>query len=776
MISRISQELASQILLLMSKPSLLACAIASLLLGSVSPEQIPVVSADEVDPIESVNPFIGTGGNAYVCAHNTPGATTPFGLIRLSPDTISASGKTAINTSGYYYKDPRIIGFSHTRLCGTGAIDGGHFRVMPTGLDTPLAELRNGLAAPLDHDKEAASPGYYSIDLPTIKVRAELTATGRVGLHRYHFANDARPRIVIDIGSALGNGKSTECVVQVDQESNSLTGSVRTFGSFSGRYGGLKVYFAARLNLPWEQCTTWSGDQVTTPSTGDEGDDVGVEFTFAQPAAGQPIELALAISHVSVTNAEENLAVELDGRSFDQTRQLAAEDWRKILSRIQVEGGSSTDLEIFYTALYRSLTMPTRFNDVNGQYTGFDRQVHQAESFDYYTDMSLWDTFRTTHPLFTLITPKRHRDMIVSLVKMAQQGGNLPRWPSGTGYTNSMFGAPAEVLIAEAYLKGIRDFDAEAAYQVMRKAALEPAPQGASYSGRRGIADYMQYGYCPSDTMSGAVAKTLEYASTDAAVGRLAAQLGHQNDAALFAQRAQSYRNLWNPETEYFQPRDRDGKFSTPLQPLLLTYLDFGRKVTDDYVEGSALQWRWSVSHDAAGLVSLFSSPDKFVKELDSFFAGSKPAVGKIPNGHYWHGNQPDIHAVYLFNAAGREDLTQKWVRWILKHKHGNGPDGIDGNDDGGTLSAWYVLSSLGFYPVVGTDRYELGSPLWKQASVRMGDKQLKIVAENYATDHIYVERVELNGKPLDRSWFTHSEIADGGTLRFVMSDQPNRR
>ncbi len=497
---------------------------------------------------------------------------------------------------------------------------------------------------------------------------------------------------------------------------------------------------------------------------------------FERSTEESQIEFALAISHVSVANARENLKVELAKLSFDEVREKAASTWNEILSRIQIEGGSQSDQKIFYTALFRSLTMPTIFNDVNGQYTGFDGQVHQADGFNYYTDMSLWDTFRTTHPLFTLVVPKRHRDMIISLVKMAEQGGNLPRWPSGVGYTNSMFGAPAEIAIAEGFLKGIRDFDVQSAYKIMRKGALEPAPKDASYSGRRGIADYIKYGFCPSDTMSGAVAKTLEYASTDAAIGRLANELGYEEDAAMFTERAQSYRNVWNPKTEYFQPRDTSGNFSTELRPLLLTYLDFGRQLTDDYVEGSALQWRWSVSHDAPGLVSLFSSPEGFVQELDAFFAGSKPDVGEIPNGYYWHGNQPDIHAVYLFNAAGRPDLTQKWVRWILKHKHGEGPDGIDGNDDGGTLSAWYVLSSLGIYPVVGTDRYELGSPLWKRAVVRIGDKELTIIADNYAPERFYVDHVELNGKKLDRTWLAHAEIASGGTLRFRMSDEPRQQ
>ena len=720
-----------------------------------------------------VDPFISTGGNPYVCGHNSPGATVPFGLVRLSPDTLSMSRKAATNTSGYYYHDPLILGFSHTRLCGTGAVDGGHFRVMPGKQDNPLETRRHGMLTPLNHEMESASPGYYSITLPKHNVKVELTATRRVGLHRYHFDAGTTPQVLIDVGSALGQGRSEACEVKVLPDQQEVSGTARTFGSFSGRYGGLQVYFVARFQSPWKNFVTWSGDNVTDGLATTKGDDVGIDFTFPQAQQEQTIELAIALSHVSIENARENLESELAGRSFEDVRTAAEQEWNALLSNVQIEGDSESDQRIFYSALYHSFIMPTVFNDVNGEYLGFDQQVHQANGFQYYTDMSLWDTFRTTHPLYTLLTPDRHRDMLVSLVKMAEQGGNLPRWPSGAGYTNSMFGAPAEIAISEAYQKGIRDFDVNTAYKAMRKAALRPAPEKAAYSGRRNIADYMKYGYCPSDTMDRAVSKTLEYATTDGAICRLAAALGHNEDASLFAKRSLYYRNLWNPETQYFQPRDTAGEYSTPLKPLLLTYVDFSRKFTDDYVEGSALQWRWAVSHDAAGLVSLFSSPEYFAEELNSFFENSVPRVGALPNGYYWQGNQPDIHAAYLFNAAGRPDLTQKWVRWLLKHKHDDSPIGLDGNDDGGTLSAWYIFSSLGFYPVVGTDRYELGSPLWKRAIIKIGNNDLEIIVDNYAPERVYVERVIVNGMPLNRWWFKHDEIANGGTLRFVMCDDP---
>lgn len=729
-------------------------------------------NATSKDLTPYVDPFIATGGNRYVCGNNPPTANVPFGMVRLSPDTISGSGVTATNMSGYYYHDEHIIGFSHTRLCGTGAIDGGHFRVIPGLTDVAPLALRD---SPLSfrHEEETASPGYYSVGLPDSRVHAELTATTRVGLHRYTYEAGAAPHILIDVGSVLGRGRSSECEVHVDAKTRDITGAARTFGSFSGRYGGLKVYFAAHVLNPWVRSRVWSAGRVDEQALSAAGDDVGVSLVFSAEGKPQTIELAIALSHVSIENAQENLRAELADQTFDTVKAAAATKWNDMLSTVHIEGGTREDRTIFYTALYRCMTMPTTFTDVNGQYLGFDKKVHQAHGFTYYTDMSLWDTFRTTHPLYTLLVPNHHRDMLVSLVQMAKQGGSLPRWPSGGGYTNSMFGAPAEIVIAEAWLKGIRDFDVDTAYRVMKRAAVEKAPEGAAWSGRRGIAEYVKFGYCPSDAMSEAVSKTLEYATTDAAIGRLAAALGHDKGAKLFTERAQNYRNVWNPQTQYFQPRDAAGDFSTPLKPTLLTYFDFSRRYTDDYVEGSALQWRWSVAHDAAGLVSLFSSPEHFATELNDFFENANPKLAALPDGYYWHGNQPDIHAAYLFNAAGRPDLTQKWVRWILENKHGNGPDGLDGNDDGGTLSAWYVFSSLGFYPIAGTDRYELGSPLWRRAELTLGETTLEVVADENSPNHIYVNSVELNGRRLDRTWFTHQEIKDGGRLEFSMTDQP---
>ncbi len=715
-----------------------------------------------------VKPFIGTGGVPYLCANNFPGATVPFGMVRLSPDTASSAGRRAANTSGYFYGDERILGFSHTRLSGTGAVDGGNFLVVPNVAPFTAEARRLGLNAKFSHDSETAFPGYYAVALAEPAVVAELTATSRVGLHRYTFSSGPAPHIQIHVTSVLGKGRSSEGEVRVLPETREVEGSVRTFGTFSSRHGGGKVYFVARFSRPFSAFGTWKGESFSPNQAATTGDYVGADLTIDNSGAPTAVELKLAISYVSLKNARANLESEAGAENFDAALTKAIQAWEEKLARIRIEGGTDEQQAIFYTALYRSFAMPTMFNDVNGEYLGFDGRVHHASGFTYYTDMSLWDTFRTTHPLYTMIAPQEQRDMVVSLVEMAKQGGYLPRWPSGAGYTNSMFGTPADMVIAETWLKGIRDFDVEAAYQAMRKTALGPTPPGAPFSGRKGIEEYLKYEYCPSDLMQQAVSRTLEYCYADHAISLLAEVLGHREDAALFAKHAQYYRNLWNPETQYFQPRDSHGSF-VEFRPLLLTYLDVAGKYTDDYVEGSALQWRWAVSFDAAGLISLYKSRDDFVRELEEFFAKSIPKVGVQPNAYYWHGNQPDIYAAYLFNAAGRPDLTQKWVRWILDKKYGVKENGLDGNDDGGTLSAWYVLSSLGLYPTAGSDRYELASPLWKRAEIMLGQQRLVVAADNFAPDHPYVQKVWLNDVLLDRTWLKHGEIAPGGLLRFEM-------
>jgi len=737
--------------------------------------ELTFVSKPVLPLIKEVNPFIGTGGYPWVCGHNYPGASLPFGMVRLSPDTRAfPSGRKATNTSGYYYGDNRVSGFSHTRLSGTGATDGGHFLVVPTS--TPASKKRRFRARSyrFSHRDEFAFPGYYALLLPENQIFAELTATERVGVHRYTFPQGVEPHIYLDVSSALGDAPSREAVVHILPGKGEAEGSVRTFGSFAGRYGGAKVYFVARFDREFRSYGTWNEHRFLPGQTTAEGDCIGIGLDFEGDDAAVSIGLKLAISYVSIENARTNLEAEAGDKGFDDLLIQAQKAWEEKLSLIRIEGGSKEQQRVFYTALYRSFQMPTIFNDVNGAYLGFDGQIHQADGYRYFTDLSLWDTFRTLHPLYSIVAPADQRDMMISLVRMAKEGGWLPRWPSGNGYTGSMLGTPADITITEAWLKGIRDFDVEFAYQSMRSTALAPIPGDAAFSGRRGVESYLKHNYCAADMMEKAVSRTLEYAWADHAISLLAKALDKHEDVALFAEHAQYYHNTWNPKTLYFHPRNANGVFVEYFKPRLLTYLDLNGKYTNDYVEGSALQWRWAVPFDAQGLISLFGSPEIFVSELNDFFEKSDPAMGKWnPGPYYWHGNEPDIHAAYLFNEAGRPDLTQKWVRWILDNKYDTSYKGIDGNDDGATLSSWYIFSCLGFYPLAGSDVYQLGAPLFRRAEVQIGENSLFIEADNYNPENFYVKKIWLNDTILNRTWIRHKEIAGGGVLRFEMAATP---
>ncbi len=724
-----------------------------------------------------VDPFIGTGGVPWMCAHDTPAATVPFGMVRLGPDTASLFNKTqGFNRSGYFYGDNKILGFSHTRLVGADALEGGVFRIFPATAPPAGGQPGDLRFARFSHANEKAFPGYYAVRLSN-DILAELTATTRAGVHRYTFPANATPHLMLDVTSCLGDKRCEDGQVWIRPEQQRVEGSTRLFGSFSGRYGGLDVYFVAQFDHPFDDFGVWTGDTFRKDALAGQGNALGVDLGFAADPADAPIEVRVALSYVSIEDAQQNLDTEAGDRSFDAVCADARDRWEGYLSRIRIAGGSERDRRVFYTALYHAFQMPTTFNDVNGEYMGFDRAVHKVpEGATYYTDFSLWDTFRTVQPLYNLIARSEESDMMASLVAMAEAGGELPRWPSGCGYTNCMFGTPADIAVSEAYLKGIRGFDIATAYEKMRETSLTGNLPETRFPGRKGFREYVQYGYCPSDTMSDAVSATLEYAWCDTALALLAEALGHHEDAAEFRKHAQSYRNLWDPARQFFVPRDSNGTFMEKFDPLVLSYTDWDHEFTDDFVEGSAMMWRWSVPFDAEGLVSLFPSREAFVKALEDYFEKSNNKVGEWhPGSHYWHGNEPFFNAAYLFNAAGRPDLTQKWVRHILETKYSDDYVGLDGNDDGGTLSAWFVFSALGFYPIAGTTRYEIGAPLFPEAVVDLGDgKNLTVIAENYAPENLYVRAVRLNGHELTDWHFNHDAIAEGGELRFTMAAAPD--
>ncbi|MBR3803080.1 MAG: GH92 family glycosyl hydrolase [Clostridia bacterium] len=727
------------------------------LFNGVMPRSVEMPEPETGELGQYVDPFIGTGGTPWTCGMVSPAATVPFGSVRLGPDTCFLGGAYIVktNTSGYYYEHGHIRGFSHSRLSGTGAEDYSMFRVTPA-----VGNADAGVMA-YSHDNEVAVPGYYAVYLPSVGCLAEMTADVHTGVHRYTFNSSKDARLFIDVTSAAAKSQSREGKVEYDPETGVITGSCLLFGQFAGRYDGLPTYFAAVADKPIE-----SVDISSDP------DNCSIDINFGN-LKNQSVELKVGISFVSTDNAMLNLKAETDGLGFDGVYKKAVQAWEDNLSVIKIDTGDEDIKTVFYTALYHTMIMPSNFTDVNGEYLGFDKQVHTADGFTYRSDMSLWDTVRTTNPLYTLIAQDIQKDCLNSLVTMSQQGiGVIPRWPQGAGYTGSMFGDAANIMITESYLKGITDFDVQTAYEAMKYTS----DNAVNKDGRSHIEAYNEYGYVPQDIAAGdkSVSRTLEYAWEDAAIANLATALGKTEDAEKYAAKSMYYKNVFDPETKYFRARNSDGTFVSRFSPNMTSFYDMImiNKYADSYAEGSARQWRWSALHDIDGMIELFGSKEYFVSELEDFMEdASLSRAGIDPGPGYWVGNQHDIHTPYLFANAGRPDLTQKWVRWTLAERFSTDINGLDGNDDGGTISAWYVFSAMGFYPLAGTDKYWLGSPNIDSAEITLSNgNTLKIKAVNQSEENVYVSSVKLNGVELEGCYVTHEQLMNGGELVFTMS------
>ncbi|MBR2732346.1 MAG: GH92 family glycosyl hydrolase [Clostridia bacterium] len=743
-------------------------AVELLLGGLVSGGGRSAVARPETGGVSDfVDPMIGTGGIPWMCGMLSPAASAPFGCVRFGPDTCAVGGIAAIktNTSGYYYEHRHLLGFSLGRLSGTGARDYGMFRVTPAagmGCKTQPAALA------FSHKNEAAAPGYYAVDLPGAAVQCEMTATAHAGLLRCVFRTDGAAGLYLDAAACISGGHTENTAILADPAARCLTAQATLHGAFSDRYGGLPVYLYAEWDTDAAVTAhTAAGDLPDTATA--EGEDAGLLLRF-DGIGSQPVTLRMGISFVSAENAKENLLTEVGDASFDEALQATQAQWEDRLGAIGIDADVKTKT-VFYTALYHAMLMPTDFTDVNGDYLGFDGETHTAEGFTYRTDLSLWDTVRNAHALYTLIAPEIQTDCLQSLLRMAAQGGLLPRWPQGGGESGSMFGNPANVLFAESLAKGV-PFDLNEAYAAVMAAAESDA-------GRDEAALYKEYGYLPDDlTPRYSVSKTLEYAWEDAAAAVLAEAAGDADNAAMLRARSLSYRNLWDAETQYFRPRNSDGSWGRMTTNMTSFFDDiFGTDFFRAYCEGSARQWRWSALNDPDGMVALFGSKEHFANELDRFMADAAPTLGFIdPGAGYWIGNQHDLHTAYLFNHADRPDLTQKWVRWTLANRFSTDPEGLDGNDDGGTLSSWYVFSALGFYPIAGTDRYWIGSPCVNSARVTLPNGgTLRIEAENQSDKNVYVSAVTLNGTALTAPFLTHAQLLEGGTLTFTMAETPGQ-
>ena len=718
------------------------------------------VSKAAVDPVDCVNPFIGTAAHG----HTYPGATMPFGMVQLSPDTFTHGWDWC---SGYHWSDSSLLGFSHAHLSGTGCPDLGDVLVVPTVGKINLVpgtreEPEKGYRSRFSHTDEKASPGYYSVILKTPGVFAELTATKRVGFHRYTFPKSEEANIIFDLVHGIGDKPiAIELNIVGDRI---VTGMRRSAGWAKDQY----VFFAAEFSKPFTTFGTATNE--TQPQVGSrraEGKKVKGWVTFTT-AEREPVLLKVALSTTSIEGAMRNLKAEAPDWNFDSVRAASRTAWRKALSKVTVDGAKK-DAETFYTALYHATVAPTLISDVDGQYRGSDGQVHKAEGFDNYSTFSLWDTFRAEQPLFTLIEPARVNDMIKAFQVQAEfhKDKTLPIWPLYANETYCMIGYHSFPVIAEAYAKGIRKWDAQAMFELM-------------VNNTRRNDWWAETGYIPADKEHEAVSKTLEFAYDDWALAQFAKALGKNAEYEKFMKRAAAFRNLYDRESGFMRGRLADGSWRKPFRPTAVNQP--GKP--HDYTEGNAWQHTWFAPHDVAGLIELMGGREAFVKKLDGLFEHPPVAAeDQVPDvsgviGQYAHGNEPSHHVAYLYAYAGAPWKTQERVRKICSELYTNTPEGVCGNEDCGQMSAWYVFSALGFYPVNPAQAtYVFGLPVFKKAVVKLATgKAFTVLAKNLSTENCYVERVLLNGKELPRVYLKHQELTAGGTLEFVMTNKPGSK
>jgi predicted alpha-1,2-mannosidase len=726
----------------------------------------------EEDLAAFINPMIGTGGVGYTVGTMNPGASMPFGMVKPGPDTgIGPIQINFLNCTGYHYDQSHLWGFSHSRINGMGVPDYGAILVTPTvGMDASKA-TNGGVRSLYDHETEEVGAAYYAVTLDDPGVRAELTANTWAARHRYTWdepSSDAT--LVINLGYGPAQAPSTASEVTIDPATGTIRGMMTVNGSYSDRFGGLPTYFAARLSQPIAEHGVW--DDMGTLAAGTAsmtGAEIGAWLRFDLAAADEPVvELDLAISYVSIEEAEQNLAT-LGDEPFHATRAAAAEAWQTEVERVRVLGGTPEQRTMLYSALYRAFLAPTIFTDSSGAYRGFDEQPHQADGFIYYSDFSLWDTYRTLHPLLNLIQRDRSADMMHSLALMAAQGGDLPKWPLGIGYTGGMVGTSADIVLADAYLKDITDFDYETAYAAAYLHATEPRMN----DGRPGILGYREQGWVASEESGSSASETLEFAHADYALARWAEALGFTQDAAMFDEGAGSWANLWEPSLEFLIGRRADGSFEVDgFDPLVWA---------DYYAEGTAHHYTWAVPHDAAGLAEIMGGDAAMAQRLGEYFETSQDFLEGAqynplePVPYYWQSNEPSLHVPYLFTDVGDPASTQRWVAWIRERHYGLGPDGLPGNDDAGTMSAWYVFSAIGLYPLPGGDGYWITAPTFERIELDLGDeatpeRSLTILAEGAG---IYVAGASWNGEALERPWISWQQMREGGTLRVMLAEDP---
>ncbi len=733
-----------------------------------------LVAAPAQDSVlKHVDPFIGTGFHG----HTFPGATTPFGMVQLSPDT-RTSGWDACG--GYYDADTEIWGFSHTHLSGTGIGDYGDFLMMPfTGKigigsgtpDKPDYQYRS----PFKKENQSASPGYYQVQLDRYQIKAELTATPRAGMHRYTFPQAEEAGVVIDLKHSIQNRQTLAAGLEIVNDHE-----IRGWRHVKGWAPNRRIHFHAVFSKPfnaelYENDTLKEGGKL-------EGSALKAKLKFAT-AKDEQVTVKVGISPVDMDGARNNLTTEIADWDFDGVVAKAKDQWRKQLNHIQVTGGSEDQRKIFYTAIYHTAISPNLASDVDGRYRGMDQKIHQDPAYTNHTVFSLWDTFRAQHPLYTIIDPERDQQWIRSLLRKHDEGGILPMWDLASNYTGCMIGYHAVPVIVDTYVKGLRDYDLDKAMEAVLFASVYDDKKPIPYHTEDVKKDLMPkaklynatMGYIPADLELKSVSKALEFAYNDWNIATMAKGMGRDAIAKEYSERAGRYRNYFDKETGFMRGKKQNGSWVTPFTP---TDSNHNK---GEYTEGNAWQWTWFAPHDVPGLIQLFGGREPFAKKLNELFTTDSTLTGEEISGditgligQYAHGNEPSHHIAYLFNWVEQPWRTQEIVHHIMTDFYKATPGGIIGNEDCGQMSAWYILNALGIYQVApGDTRFSIGVPLFPETRIPLkGGRAFVVKMKNGGKGNPYVQRVTLNGKPLTTPFIDYADIMSGAELLFEMGDQ----
>ncbi|MCP4977403.1 MAG: glycoside hydrolase family 92 protein [Maribacter sp.] len=731
--------------------------VVLLLISSCLPKE---VAQEQREVVDYVDPFIGTGGHG----HTYPGATSPFGRLQPSPD----NGTTGWDwCSGYHISDSIISGFGQLHLSGTGIGDLADILVMPTNKKMDLSlfgKSRDSLpyTSKFSHDGEVASPGYYKVLLQEPKTKVELTANDYVAVHKYTFNEAKIPSFIIDLGYAVNWDKPVESHLMIEGD-NRIAGHRFSTGWAKNQ----KVYFALETSNPIIDYQLVGDDLVSKQQNEMKGTKGGGQFYFENGT--KEIEIRVAVSSVSIANAKENLKFQAE-LNFDDTLQKTNDTWNSLLSNITIETPTDSLKTIFYTALYHAQLAPTIFSDLNGEFRLQNDSISKAEDFKAYSTLSLWDVFRAQMPMLSILHPDKLNDIIKSMLVYYDEKGSLPVWTLSGNETDTMTGYHSVSVIAEAFLKGIRGYDVAKAYEAVYNTMM---------GNERGLAPYKKYGFIPYDQLDESVTISLEFAYNDWCVSQMAKALGKEEDHNYFKNRAKAYEHIFDATTKFMRGKAADNKtWRIPFDPKHSNH-----RVDTDYTEGNAWQHSWFVLHDVEGLIDLHGGNGPFSTMAEQLFTESSEMTGDNVSadisgliGQYAHGNEPSHHIAYMLNKADKPWRTQYWVREILNTQYNTQPDGLSGNEDCGQMSAWYVMSAMGIYPMnPASGEYEIGSPLFEKVTLKLPEEKVFVISAPDTSDkNIYVQSVKLNGEILNRTYILHYELMAGGTLDFDMGPLPN--